>query len=77
MEFSKSEFVATNVGIINDIKIQLRDQTGQLIEFVDNTKPVVFNLTIKHWQNTYLQIEVNINTTHKTIYNNIFYIVFF
>ena len=38
----------TNVGIVNEIKIQLRDQTGELIEFVDNTKPVVFNLTVKH-----------------------------
>ena len=47
LDFNKFEYIKTNVGILNEIKIELRTQTGEYVEFEENAKPLVFNFSVK------------------------------
>ena len=47
LDFNKFEYIKTNVGILNEIKIELRTQTGDYVEFEENAKPLVFNFSVK------------------------------
>ena len=47
LDFNKFEYIKINVGILNEIKIELRTQTGDYVEFEENVKPLVFNFSVK------------------------------